>query len=89
MPFPNELRHWHAGCFQGDTEAVVAEKVLARRAITSLEDCMLLMILIVLLVVSVAGGGWGHSRYGFAGWSPAGILVLLCVVLWFTGNLHI
>jgi uncharacterized membrane protein YkvI len=50
---------------------------------------MLFMILVVLLVVSLAGGGWGHSRYGYAGWSPAGILILLFVVLWFSGNLHV
>ena len=49
---------------------------------------MLFMILIVLLVVSLAGGGWGHSRYGYAGWSPAGLIVLVFVVLWLTGNLH-
>jgi hypothetical protein len=50
---------------------------------------MLLMIFVVLLVLSVVGGGWGHSRYGYAGWSPAGIIVLLFVVLWLTGNLHV
>jgi len=50
---------------------------------------MLLMIFVVLLVLALAGGGWGHSRYGYAGWSPAGIIVLLFVVLWLTGNLHV
>ena len=50
---------------------------------------MLFMIFIVLLVLALAGGGWGHSRYGYAGWSPAGIIVLLFVVLWLTGNLHV
>jgi hypothetical protein len=50
---------------------------------------MLLIILIVLLVLALGGGGWAHSRYGYAGWSPAGLLLLLVVVLWFTGNLHI
>jgi hypothetical protein len=49
---------------------------------------MLLTILLVLLVLSLAGGGWGHSRYGYSGWSPAGILVLVLVVLWFTGSFH-
>jgi hypothetical protein len=49
---------------------------------------MLLVIFVVLLVLSLAGGGWGHSRYGYAGWSPAGIIVLVFVILWFTGNLH-
>ena len=48
---------------------------------------MLLIILIVLFVVALGGGGWGHSRYGYAGWSPAGIILLILVVLYFTGNL--
>jgi hypothetical protein len=50
---------------------------------------MLLIILAVLLVLALAGGGWGHSRYGAAGWSPAGLLVLVLLVLFFTGNLHV
>ena len=50
---------------------------------------MLLIILIVLLVAALGGGGWGHSRYGYAGWSPAGILLVIIVVLFFTGNLHV
>jgi hypothetical protein len=49
---------------------------------------MLTLILIVLLVLALAGGGWGHSRYGAVGWSPAGLLVLVLLVLFFTGNLH-
>jgi uncharacterized membrane protein YtjA (UPF0391 family) len=49
---------------------------------------MLLMIFVVLLMVSLVGGGWGHSRYGYVGWSPAGLIVLLFVIFWFTGNLH-
>lgn len=49
---------------------------------------MLTILLIVLLIVAVGGGTWGHSRYGAAGWSPAGLLVLVLVILWLTGNLH-
>ena len=31
---------------------------------------MLFTILIVLLILSVLGGGWGYSRYGYAaGWN--------------------
>ena len=48
---------------------------------------MLLMILILLFVVALGGGGWAHSRYGYAGWSPAGILLLIILILYFTGNL--
>ena len=49
---------------------------------------MLMILLIVLLVLALGGGGWGHGRYGLAGWSPAGIILVLLVVLYLTGNLH-
>jgi uncharacterized protein DUF3309 len=49
---------------------------------------MLMIILIVFLVLALAGGSWGHSRYGYAGWSPAGLIVAGIVVLWMTGHLH-
>lgn len=45
-------------------------------------------ILLVLLVVSLVGGGVGHTRFGYAGWSPAGILVVILAVMFFTGRLH-
>jgi hypothetical protein len=48
---------------------------------------MLLIILVVLLLLTLGGGGWGHSRYGYASWSPAGLILLVLVVLWFTGHL--
>lgn len=48
----------------------------------------LAILLIVVLVLALGGGGWGHSRYGAAGWSPAGIVLVLIVLLYFTGNLH-
>jgi len=48
---------------------------------------MLLIILIVVLVLALGGGGWGHSRYGYAGWSPAGIVLMVLLVLFFTGRL--
>ncbi len=49
---------------------------------------MLLIILVLFLVLALGGGGWGHSRYGAVGWSPAGLIILALVVLWLTGNLH-
>jgi hypothetical protein len=49
---------------------------------------MLMIILLVFVVLAIAGGGWGHSRYGYAGWSPLGIILAVVVVLWFTGRLH-
>lgn len=49
---------------------------------------MLMTILLVLLVVSLIGGGLGHSRVGYVGWSPAGIIVVALVVLFLGGYLH-
>jgi hypothetical protein len=48
---------------------------------------MLMTILLVVLVLSLVGGGWGHSRYGYVGWSPAGIVLAIIVVLLLTGRL--
>lgn len=49
---------------------------------------MLTILLLILLVVALAGGGWGHSRYGYVGWSPAGILIIILLVMLLTGRLH-
>jgi len=43
-------------------------------------------ILVILLVLALVGGGMGHSRFGYAGWSPAGILVVILLLLLFTGH---
>jgi len=47
---------------------------------------VLLIFLVILLVLAMGGGGWGHSRYGYVGWSPAGVIVLILLGLWLTGN---
>ena len=49
--------------------------------------CLMFIILVILLVLALGGGGWGHSRYGYVGWSPAGLIVLVLVVLFLTGRL--
>ena len=49
----------------------------------------LLLILIILLVVALAGGGWGYSRYGAAGLSPAAIILIILNILLLTGNLNL
>ena len=49
---------------------------------------MLMIILIVILVLAIGGGGLGFSRYGAAGLGPAGLILLVLAVLYFTGNLH-
>jgi hypothetical protein len=50
---------------------------------------MLLTILLVLLVMSLFGGGWGHSRYGYAGWSPFGIVLVVLLVMFLSGRLAV
>jgi hypothetical protein len=47
---------------------------------------MLLIVLLVFLVLALGGGGWGHARYGYAGWSPAGLIIVVLAVLYFTGH---
>jgi hypothetical protein len=48
---------------------------------------MLTILIIVLLVLALGGGGMGYSRYGAAGLGPAGILLIILAVLFFTGRL--
>ena len=38
---------------------------------------MPLIILLVLLLLALAGGGWGYSRWGYGGFSPAGLLLII------------
>jgi hypothetical protein len=46
----------------------------------------MLTILFIVLILALVGGGLGHSRYGYAGWSPAGVLLVVLLVLMFTGH---
>lgn len=48
----------------------------------------MMTLLIILLVFALIGGGVGHSRFGFAGWSPAGAILLVVLVLFPTGRLN-
>ncbi len=48
---------------------------------------MLITILVVVLLLSLIGGGLGHSKFGYAGWSPAAIIVVVLLVLLFMGRL--
>jgi len=51
---------------------------------------MWLFILIALfLVLALGGGTWGRSRYGYWGWSPAGVILAVAVVLYFTGHISL
>ena len=46
----------------------------------------MITLLLIVLFIALIGGGLGHSRFGYAGWSPAGILVVILLVMLFTGN---
>jgi hypothetical protein len=49
---------------------------------------MLITLLVVLVLVALLSGGYGHSRgWGYYGWSPLGLLVLIVLLLALTGNL--
>jgi len=50
---------------------------------------MLFLLLLVFLVLALGGGGWGYSRYGYVGFSPAGLVIVVLLVFLFTGNLHL
>jgi hypothetical protein len=46
----------------------------------------MLTLLILLLVIAAVGGGLGHGRFGYAGWSPAGVIVVVLIVLLLRGR---
>ena len=49
---------------------------------------MLLTILVVLLLLALFSGGYGSTRgWGYYGWSPLGLIILIVLVLALTGNL--
>ena len=39
-----------------------------------------IVLLIVLIVLSASGGVWGHSRWGWRGYSPAGVLITVLLI---------
>jgi hypothetical protein len=46
---------------------------------------MLFTLVLILLVIALFGGGYGHSRWGYAGWSPAGVLLVVLLVMLVVG----
>ena len=48
---------------------------------------MLTTLLLVILVLALIGGGVGYSRYGVGSWSPAGIIVVILLILLLMGRL--
>jgi len=53
----------------------------------AIHPVMLLTLLVILLVVALLGGGVGYNRFGYAGWSPAGIVVVILLVMLLMGRL--
>jgi hypothetical protein len=60
-----------------------AQTRVGKRLATTL---VMLTLLLVLLLVALIGGGIGHSRFGYAGWSPAGLILLVVLVMLVTGT---
>jgi hypothetical protein len=47
-----------------------------------------LTLLVILLLVAILFGGFGSSRgWGYYGWSPVGLLILIILIMALTGNL--
>lgn len=49
---------------------------------------LLIILLVVLFVVAIGGGRWGYSRYAYWSWSPAAIIVVVALVMFYTGHLN-
>lgn len=49
---------------------------------------MFTILMLVLLVAALGGGGFGYSRWGYMGWSPAVLIFVVFVVLSLTGVLR-
>jgi hypothetical protein len=47
----------------------------------------LLIFLIIIFALALGGGGWGHSRGVYWGWSPAAVILAVIVVMYFTGHI--
>lgn len=47
---------------------------------------MLMIVLVVLLILALGGGGFFYDRAGLAGFSPVGLILVILVVLWFSGR---
>lgn len=50
------------------------------------EVSTMLTLLLFVLVLALVFGGVGHSRYGYVGWSPAALVLLVLLVLFLSGH---
>ncbi len=48
-----------------------------------------LLIVVALLCLLFGGWSYGYRRddYGYLGWSPLGLILLVALILWATGRL--
>jgi hypothetical protein len=46
----------------------------------------MLSLLLIILLLALLFGAFGHTRFGYAGWSPAGVILLVLLVLFLTGH---
>jgi hypothetical protein len=49
----------------------------------------LMILLVVLFGLALGAGGWAQSRGTVWGWSPAAFILMVAVVLFFTGHLSL
>ena len=49
---------------------------------------LLTILLVVFLLIALGGSGWGRSRYGAWSWSPAAVILVVGIVLIFTGHVR-
>jgi hypothetical protein len=47
----------------------------------------MLLILVILFVLAVGRGSLSYSQLGYEGLSPAGVILLILLLLWLTGCL--
>jgi hypothetical protein len=74
----------NAGCCVGNHIALPCPERGA--AAPEQRSIAMFTILFIILILALIGGGVGHSRYGYAGWSPAGVLIVILLLLMFTGH---
>lgn len=53
----------------------------------------MITLLVIAALLAVLFGGYSYTGvrradYGYWGWSPLGLIVLVAIVLWATGYLH-
>lgn len=66
----------------------VAARLRQRRGTSvAIPRVTMMTLLIVLLLLALLGGGFGYSRFGAAGLGPAGLIILILIILALTGRL--